>query len=278
MSVELLALDIDGTLLDPYGALPDAARRAVREARDAGLTIVLCTGRRYRTALPILRELDLEGMVVVNNGAVVKDVASAATLHHSYFPQQLYAEAFALMSEAGSPLVYIDAYEEGFDMLVDASAETHPFQSGYLDDHAEHCRFVDGLAEAPRAEVVMLSHMADEATLLPLRERVTQHFGDALHSHLIWNKNYQGLILELLAANSGKWQAVEHVAHARGIDPSRIAAVGDDRNDAELVRRAGFGIAMGNAVDEVKRGADLVVRSNAEGGVVEAIHAVLNAA
>ena len=124
----------------------------------------------------------------------------------------------------------------------------------------------------------MLSHMADEATLLPLRERVTQHFGDALHSHLIWNKNYPGLILELLAANSGKWQAVEHVAHARGIDPSRIAAVGDDRNDAELVRRAGFGIAMGNAVDEVKRGADLVVRSNAEGGVVEAIHAVLNAA
>ena len=124
----------------------------------------------------------------------------------------------------------------------------------------------------------MLSRMADEATLLPLHERVTQHFGDALHTHMIWNKNYQGLILELLAPNSGKWQAVEHVAHARGIDPSRIAAVGDDRNDAELVRRAGFGIAMGNAVDEVKRGADLVVRSNAEGGVVEAIHAVLNAA
>ncbi len=54
--------------------------------------------------------------------------------------------------------------------------------------------------------------------------------------------------------------------------------MGDDRNDAELVHRAGFGIAMGNAVDEVKRTADLVVRSNAEGGVVEAIHAVLNTA
>ena len=53
MSAELLALDIDGTLLDPYGALPDAARMAVREARDAGLIIVLCTGRRYRTAIAV---------------------------------------------------------------------------------------------------------------------------------------------------------------------------------------------------------------------------------
>ncbi|MBW2266939.1 MAG: HAD family hydrolase [Deltaproteobacteria bacterium] len=277
MSIELLALDIDGTLLDPYGALTDAARVAVGEARAAGLEIVLCTGRRYRTALPLLRELALEGMVVVNNGVLVKDVANAATLHHAYFPADLYAEAFALMSEAGAPLVYIDGYAEGFDMLVEAYAETHPFQSGYLDDHGEHCRFVEGLSAPPRTDVIMLSRMADEATLTPLRERISQHFGEALHSHLIWNKNYQGLILELLSATSGKWRALEHVARSRGIDPQRIAAVGDDHNDTELVHRAGFGIAMGNAVEELKQGADLVVRSNAEGGVVEAIHAVLNA-
>jgi Cof subfamily protein (haloacid dehalogenase superfamily) len=277
MSIELLALDIDGTLLDPYGTLPDAARAAVGEARAAGLAIVLCTGRRYRTTLPILHELSLDGMVVVNNGALVKDVASAATLHHAYFPSELFAEAYALMSEAGSPLVYVDAYEEGFDMLVDLDAEAHPFQRGYLDDHGEHCRSVAELAAATRADVVMLSHMAEETTLLPLRERITEHFGDALQTHMIWNKNYQGLILEVFSVDSGKWTALQHVARAHGIAPEAIAAVGDDRNDAELVRRAGLGIAMGNALDEVKQGADLVVRSNAEGGVVEAIHAVLSA-
>lgn len=276
MTIELLVLDIDGTLLDPYGALPDAARRAVGEARAAGLPVVLCTGRRFRTALPILDALALDDVVVVNNGALVKDIESARTLHHAYFPAAFYAEAFALMSEGGAPLVYVDAYHEGFDMLVDSGSEAHPFQKGYLEDHGEHCRSVEGLGAAEPRDVVMLSRMADDATLRRLRERLVERFGDALHTHMIWNKNYRGSILELFSVDSGKWRAVERLAAARGIAPEAIAAVGDDRNDAELVARAGFGIAMGNALVEVKRSADLVVRSNAEGGVVEAIHAVLN--
>jgi Cof subfamily protein (haloacid dehalogenase superfamily) len=275
VSIELLALDIDGTLLDPYGALTDSAREAVAAARAAGLEIVLCTGRRYRTALPIVQALALEGAVVVNNGAVVKDIASARTLHHAYLPQHRFADAFEAMSEGGSPLVYVDAYHEGFDMLIERGGSTHPFQTGYLDDHGEHARAVESLGASLREDVIMLSRMADESTLLPLREQVAERFGDAVHTHMIWNKNYEGLILELLAPESGKWRALERVARARGIEPAQIAAVGDDRNDAELVRHAGLGIAMGNAVEEVKQVADVVVRSNAEGGVVEAIRKVL---
>ncbi|NNL67158.1 MAG: HAD hydrolase family protein, partial [Myxococcales bacterium] len=115
----------------------------------------------------------------------------------------------------------------------------------------------------------------DEATLLALRERVIGRFGERVHTHVIWNKNYQGVIFELLSPASGKWRALERVASQRGIATEEIAAVGDDRNDAELLRHAGLGIAMGNAVDEVKQAADLVVRGNAEGGVVEAIDRVL---
>jgi Cof subfamily protein (haloacid dehalogenase superfamily) len=275
VSFRLLALDLDGTLLDPYGKLPDAARRAVGEARSAGLEVVLCTGRRFRTALPLLRELELEGHVVVNNGVLVKDIATARTLHHAYLPEELYADALELMREAGPPLVYIDAYEEGTDMLVEADPRTHRFQADYLEDHEEHCRVVDDLAGVDRTDVIMLSRMGDEATLLPLRERAALRFGERLHTHVIWNKNYEGLIFELLSPASGKWRALERVASERGIGADEIAAVGDDVNDAELLSRAGLGIAMGNAVDEVKQAADLVVRGNAEGGVVEAIDRVL---
>lgn len=275
MSFRLLALDVDGTLLDPYGALPDAARRAVGNARSAGLEVVLCTGRRFRTALPILRELELEGSVIVNNGALVKDVVTARTLDHAYLPEALYAEALELMREAGPPLVYIDAYDEGTDMLVEADPRTHRFQADYLEDHEEHCRVVDDLAGVDRAKVIMLSRMADEATLLPLREKAIQRLGDRIHTHLIWNKNYEGLIFELLSPASGKWRALERIAAVRGIAAHEIAAVGDDLNDVELVRRAGLGIAMGNAASEVKQAADVVVRGNAEGGVVEAIDRVL---
>ncbi len=62
--------------MDPNGMLTDAARQAVAAAQDAGLQVVLCTGRRFRTTLPVLRTLELEGCAVVNNGAVVKEIAS----------------------------------------------------------------------------------------------------------------------------------------------------------------------------------------------------------
>jgi hydroxymethylpyrimidine pyrophosphatase-like HAD family hydrolase len=124
----------------------------------------------------------------------------------------------------------------------------------------------------------MLSMIGDAPTLSALRERARQAFGERIGMNWLASQQYRGQILEFLAPGSGKWPALRRVADAAGIAPEQIAAVGDDNNDVGMIRGAGFGIAMGNAVDEVRRGADLVVRSNAEGGVVEAIHAVLNAA
>jgi hypothetical protein len=275
MSIRLLALDLDGTLLDPYGKLPGTARAAVADAQRAGLAVIVCTGRRFRTALPLLRELELEGPAVVNNGAVVKDLATARTLHHAYLADEVYPEALEVMRSAGAPLVYVDEYEADTDILVERGGRTHPFQVKYLADHGEHCRFVDDLGAPRQHDVIMLSMMADEATLEPLRERAARTLGNRIETHVIWNKNYEGQILEFFSPSSGKWRALERVASDAGIAPEEIAAVGDDSNDASMLRGAGRGSAMGNAVDEAKRAADIVVRSNAEGGVVEAIRRVL---
>lgn len=278
MSIRLLALDIDGTLLDPYGALTPSVREAVAEAARAGLRIVACTGRRYRTALPILRALDLRGPVVCNNGAVVKEIESAEVLDHAYLSGEVYTEAYPLMRSTGAPLVYVDDPASGLDMLMETDATTHVFQRGYLADHGQHCGAAPDLSRPPEAPVIMISRMADEATLQPLREQLHATLGERARTHLIWNKNYQGSILELLSARSGKWQALARLAEREGIPASQIAAVGDDRNDVDLIAGAGLGIAMGNAVDEAKAVAELVVRSNAEGGVVDAIRQVIPAA
>jgi Cof subfamily protein (haloacid dehalogenase superfamily) len=277
MSFRLLALDVDGTLLDPDGRLDAPARRAVAAARAAGLEVVLCTGRRFRTALPLLRELELEGSVVVNNGAVVKDVASGRTLHRAALSPARFRDALALLREAGSPLVYVDTFELPTDFFAEAGAIPHDFQREYLDDHGAQCVFVPDLRVAEEHGVIMLSLMADAATLAPVRARAHALLRDGITTHLIANKNYRGCILEVLSADSGKWNAVSRLARERGIRPEQIAAVGDDGNDAELLLRAGLGIAMGNAADEAKAAADLVVGSNAVGGVAEAVARVLGA-
>jgi Cof subfamily protein (haloacid dehalogenase superfamily) len=273
--MRLLALDVDGTILDPYGRLPANVREAVQRARRRGLEVVLCTGRRYRTALPAARELALTGAMVVHNGVLVKDIESGRTDANRYLPADLYADLLGLLRENGPPLVYVDSYHEGTDIHTERPERAHPFQSEYLDDNPEFTRVVTDLADSARDDVIMMSTMANLEALETLRRRVLERLGDRVLTHMLINKNYRGHILEFLAPGSGKWSALQDLAASMEIGPEDIAAVGDDTNDVEMIREAGLGIAMGNAVPEARAAADAVVRSNAEGGAVEAIERVL---
>jgi Cof subfamily protein (haloacid dehalogenase superfamily) len=275
MPIRMLALDLDGTVLDGHGGLTDAACEAVATVRRRGIRVVLCTGRRFRTALPVARELRLSGTIVVNNGVLVKDIESGTTLENDFLPADVYGEVLALMRELVPPLVYVDDYHERTDMLTERIEDAHPFQREYLADNTEFCRVVPDLAERQPDAVIMMSAMADEASLFGLRERVAAVLGERVQTHSLMNKVYQGYILEFLSPSSGKWPALRRVAEAAGIPTQEVAAVGDDANDEEMIRNAGLGIAMGNATESVREAARLVVRSNHEGGIVEALERVL---
>jgi Cof subfamily protein (haloacid dehalogenase superfamily) len=248
---------------------------AVGGLRRAGLEVVLCTGRRYRTALPMAQRLGLSGAMIVNNGVLVKDIGSGRTLQHEFLPLDIFGRALALMREHGPPLVYIDGYHQGTDMITERVESAHPFQQEYLADNTEWSRIVEDLSAAPPDQVIMLSAMADEASLQALEERAREALGASVHTHRLINKNYQGHILEFLSPSSGKWAALRQLAERAGVTPEEIATIGDDTNDVEMIRNAGLGIAMGNAVEDARAAARHVVRSNAEGGAVEAIERVL---
>lgn len=277
MTYRLLALDIDGTLLDPYGKLVPSVRDAVAAARRRGLWVVLCTGRRFRTAVPWARELGLTGAIVVNNGVLVKDIESATTLHEAYLPPAAFSEVFPFLRRRCSPLVYVDTYHADVDVLTERGSEdtVHEFQREYMDDNRHFLQAVDDLGRLARSDVIMVSTMADEATLGSLHDEARSAFGDRVRTHTLGNKNYRGGILEFLSPASGKWTALARVAAAAGISAAEIIAVGDDTNDIDMIREAGFGVAMGNAGEDVKAVANAVVRSHAEGGAVEAIERAL---
>ena len=276
MRPRLLGLDIDGTLLDPGGEISDRARAAVQTALRAGLRIVLCTGRRYRSTLPIARELGLPGPVVVHNGALVKDAWSGRTLAATYLPAALHPEILAALHPNGPPLVYVDGWPDE-DILTEPRGDAHPHQIDYLEQHAEHCRFVQSLGAARREDVLMMSVMADLPTLDELEDRARRALGSRVRTHRLENRGFGSHILEILSPDTGKWAALRRLAEAEGIGADEIAAVGDDRNDLDLVSGAALGIAMGNAAPEVRAAADLVVAGNDRGGVAEAIEAVLRA-
>ena len=203
------------------------------------------------------------------------DIASGKTLQHEFLPLDVYSDVLGLVSEVGPPLVYVDSYHEGTDMVTESAEAAHSYQQEYLADNTEFTRVVEDLAAARPTEIIMMSSMADEATLGALHARAQQRLADRVRTHTLINKNYEGQILEFLSPRAGKWTALAALAESLGVALAEIAAVGDDTNDAEMIRHAGLGIAMGNAVEAARAGADHVVRSNAEGGAVEAIEKVL---
>jgi len=164
MRPRLLALDLDGTLLDPFGDVTDSVREAVAAARERGLAVVLCTGRRFRTALPAARALSLSGPIVVHNGVLVKDIATGRTELDCYLPADLYTEVLAVMRELGPPLVYVDAYHEETDIVTDARQAVHAIQGEYLGDNADFIRVVDDLGATVETKAILMSAMAELET------------------------------------------------------------------------------------------------------------------
>jgi Cof subfamily protein (haloacid dehalogenase superfamily) len=267
----LLAIDADGTLLDGRGAIRPSVRESVRRARRCGLQVVLCTGRRFRTALPLLEELELDGQVVIQNGVLVKEIRTGVTLHHSYLSRVLYRQVVALIRRVGPPLVYLDHHHENLDFVTECPERAHPYQQEYLSDNRTTSRVLESVDEPPSDALVMLSCMADAETLLGLREQIEAELGDRVRTNFLIHKNYRGHILETVSAASGKWPALRRLAESLGIAPEEIAAIGDDSNDVEMIAGAGLGIAMANAVEAARRVADRVTASNEEDGVARAV-------
>ncbi len=271
MRYQLLALDVDGTLLDPDGKLHPSVQQAVAAAQARGVRVTLCTGRRFRSALSLAQTLRLTEPIVVHNGALTKDPISGKTLTHCYMPAGIYHQGLVLLRQLSIPMVYLDAFHAQIDIMTESPEQAHPFQRQYVQDNLAHCHIVQDMTTPPLHGVVMMSIMADAPSLHTLRDTVEVTLGQRARTHILENKSYQGHILEILHPTVSKWEALRQLAAQQGIAPADIIAVGDDSNDLEMVRHAGLGIAMGNALDAVKAVADHVTGGNAEDGLVQAI-------
>lgn len=269
---KLLAIDIDGTVLNSHSEISQMTKESIRKAISAGAVVLLCTGRRFRTALPIISELGLKHPVIIHNGVVIKEVESGATIYNKYLDQKKCLEALSFIKDHGkNPVIFVDRYNDGIDMLIEARGLIHPYQQEYLGANANFIKYVDEVRPEDIKNCIQLSLIDDLDPLSAMEEKFRARFGQGLRTHIVKNVVFPGWIFEVYNPESSKWNAIVEMARRYGIDPARTVAVGDDRNDMEMIRRAGCGVAMGNAVIDVKKAADLVVGSNDEDGLVEVI-------
>jgi len=267
----LLGLDLDGTLLNEELEIEQRTAERLTALSARGVEIILCSGRRFSAAVGYAHELGLTGPIVVNNGTIVKEVAGERTIYTDYFPQEHLAGLLDLLKGIGLPAVLLTDEYPDYDFCVDVAEGVNEYHTEYLDLNREMGRVVDDLAAVRCHTVSQVNVFHAYPTLLEAEKRIREAMNGKVGTVIIQHVKYKGCSLEMASPTASKWKALRWIAQQRGIKPEEIVAIGDEVNDIAMVRKAGFGVAVANALDEVKAAADYVTKQPHNRGVEEVI-------
>jgi Cof subfamily protein (haloacid dehalogenase superfamily) len=267
--IRLLALDIDGTILDSEGQIPDANRRAIAAAIDAGVEVALATGRRYDFARPIFERLPAPLTLILSNGAIVK-TRDGQTLLRRLLPQDVARDVLARMpAHRESAAVVFDRPREG-QVVFEAIDWEHPrhhrfFASNrpFLSEVAplEACLTEDPIQVMFSGGCVEMRRVFEELRTAPLDCSVA----------LTEYEHRDFSLVDIVRAGCSKGSTLHRWSQTQGIDRHEVRAVGDNLNDLQMLEFAGTPVVMGNGLAELKSRGWAVTASNDEAGVARAI-------
>ncbi|HVW38147.1 MAG TPA: Cof-type HAD-IIB family hydrolase [Pirellulales bacterium] len=277
MRYRLLAIDIDGTLVNSRDELTVRTRVALQRALDAGLRIVLATGRRYSRALPLVETLGLDVPLVTASGALIKHPLDHRTIYRATFERELLRECLAIVERAGyEAVLYGDSFGQGFDFYCPRIEVEHPELADYLALNPGCHRLWPRLMSDPPEGVFAGFAIGRRDEMLALHAELQRRLPGLLYTHVLRSPRYIGHMCEIAPFGVTKWSGIQQVAADWNIDPAEMCAVGDDVNDIPMIEAAGLGVAMGNARPEVKAAADRIAPSHDEDGLVEVVEWLLH--
>ncbi len=268
----LLAIDIDGTLVNSRNELTCSTRRALGCATAAGIHVVLATGRRYSHTLHLVEPLGLTVPLVTASGALVKDPADHRTLYSARFEADVLCRTVVSMNEFGfCPLVCADTFLEGFDFYTDRARVERAELAEYLRLNPRAGRVDPRLLDAPPPDAFCVFTLGTQEEMLRLEKHLKRRLPGKLHTHVLRSPLYVGYMCEVAPAGVTKWSAIRRLARQWQIADAEVCAVGDDVNDIPMIRAAGLGVAMGNALPNVKAAADRIAPTQDNDGLVEVV-------
>lgn len=257
--IRLIAIDLDGTLLDPHGRITDRSREAIRRARDEkGAQVVLVTARTFEEALPFADELGLNLPLLCYHGAMVKDTGSGEIYSHTPLPPDCTA---AIVDVAMREDLLVVLNTEGAFQAGRRAADKHGFGTRRGWD------FFDDLRDAPGQPTAI--RVIGDASIAAIDRAFPDAFGGRLQ--FIRDRTRTRWILSIVNAQASKLQALMDLTDQLGLHRDQVMAIGDGPADGPMIQFAGTGVAMGNALPEVQELADWVTATNGEDGVAIAI-------
>ncbi len=262
---DLIALDVDGTILPDSKEIPAETRAAIHAVAGRGATIVIATGRRWRTAMDVIEPLGVGDYLIQSSGAVVRKVATGEILLERFIPGAIARPAVELGRAHGITGVWYDVPGRTRKLYVFGSLQEveslRRYASRNLAAFVETETF-DGLADA-----MELVFFGEEDRLKEFQAELEGQYEGKVRTMPWTNYAFASLVLEVVGHDVSKGAALEWLAGRLGVARERVLAVGDDVNDEEMIRWAGRGVAMGNASQPVLDVADEIIGSVEERGL-----------
>jgi Cof subfamily protein (haloacid dehalogenase superfamily) len=253
----LIVLDVDGTLVGADRRIPASTLGALRAARERGIRVTLATGRMYASARPFAETIEADAPLILYNGARIENWPNRTVLMATALARPDARRALLLLREF--PL-HVNLYvgERLFIERVTPAAEASMRKDG-VEAHpvGDLVVFLDGVPEEPIKLLIIGSGEVLEAFAQRFRPDE-----DAYGPELVRSEEEY---LEVLPRGVSKGRALLRLCEHLGIEPALVAAFGDNRNDADMLARAGLGVAMATAPPEVRAAARLVAPPGEEG-------------
>ncbi len=281
MAIRLLALDLDGTLLDSRGQISERNRSAIEHAREQGVRVAVVTGRRFRDSRPIALDLGLDVPVISHNGALTKHAATLQTVAVLPLPLAAAREALKVGRTAGADALLSDDHE-GLGVLVydhlrgdNSAAQRYVAWARRIHGEAEGAnavRQVDSLEDYMDHEPIHLAFSGGCAEMDQLEETLNSELGSTVKILGTKYLEQDFTLLDVVNPAASKGAGVAAAAAELGAASDEIMAIGDNYNDLEMLLLAGTGVVMANAPLSLREIAGLhPTASNSEDGVALAI-------
>lgn len=266
--IKLIALDLDGTLLDSQKRLSSRNERVLKECIRRGIWIVPCTGRIWFGVPEFIRSFPGIRYAITTNGAVVEDIIESRILDERKLTWQQAAELLKLAKKFHTMYdVYTDGHAFGEERFLEHMEDfgIQPALQKMIRDTREAVPDVEERVRELKKPAEKVNYFFGDLDERSRARAALEARGDVLVSSSFPNN------LEINAIGASKGEAILHLASYLGIRPEETMGFGDGENDISMIRMAGIGVAMGNGAEILKAEADYITGINDEDGVAQAI-------
>lgn len=263
----LLALDIDGTLLNSKSELTPRTKEAILAVKDRGVKVLLATGRRLANTLPLVHTLGLTVCVVVHNGAVIYHPQAREVIRQRGIDLPLAQEIVDKLDALGMNYVVYTGESEGERVVAPVGSWDEPedLLIYYLGESAE---FVEKIKlDVPPVRISLIDRVKKIDSFL----EDLAFYGEKINAMVFGTERNIWRGIEIIPADCSKGVGVADVARRLGLEAKHVMAVGDNVNDIEMITWAGLGIAMENGSRLLKAQAKKIAPGNDEDGLAQII-------